>query len=252
MAYGFRAYNNSGFTQVDETTQGYQVLATGIVGATNASTLGYVDIPASFPDDVMVVAKPHDPNPLYSAQLIAYFYDVVAGNGTRTRRAYMNYLLGGAAYATGACDYAIIQRCSLFDDSVISGQTPANYGFNVYRSDGTLSFTTEKPTFRVRAARHHEITATSSGAGYWYVPESPADLLDTYALAMNYSRYKYSVFGPPADRQYSAESRVAIWNYPTGQFGTSILASGGDAGSTASLVEKVWEGHRTEMVGFVV
>ena len=135
---------------------------------------------------------------------------------------------------------------------MISGQTPKNYGLNVYRSDGTLSFTTEKPTFRVRAARHHEITATSSGAGYWYVPESPADLLDTYALAMNYRQYKYRVFGPSVDRQYSAESRVAIWNYPTGQFGTSILYSGGDAGKTASLVEKVWEGHRTEMVGFVV
>ena len=252
MAYGFRAYNNSGFTQVDETTQGFQVLATGIVAATDAYTLGYVEIPASFPDDIMVVAKPYNPNPLQSAQLIAYFYDVVGGNGTRTRRAYMNYIPAGGAFANGACDYAIIQRCSLFDDSVISGQTPKNYGLNVYRSDGTLSFTTEKPTFRVRAARHHEITATSSGAGYWYVPESPADLLDTYALAMNYSRYKYRVFGPSVDRQYSAESRVAFWNYPTGQFGTSILASGGDAGSTASLVEKVWQGHRTEMVGFVV
>ena len=247
MAYGFRAYNNSGFTQVDETTQGFQVLATGIVAATNAYTLGYVEIPASFPDDIMVVAKPHDPNPLQAARLIAYFD---GGSGTGTRRAYMNYVIG--ALATGACDYAIIQRCSLFDDSVISGQTPANYGLNVYRSDGTLSFTTVKPTFRVRAARHHEITATSSGAGYWYVPESPADLFDTYALAMNYRQYKYRVFGPAVDRQYSAESRVAIWNYPAGQFGTSILYSGGAAGKTASLVEKVWEGHRTEMVGFVV
>ena len=250
MAYGFRAYNNSGFTQVDETTQGFQVLATGIVAATDAYSLGYVEIPASFPDDIMVVAKPHDPNPLQAARLIAYFYDEVGASGTRFRRAYMNYTIG--ALATGACDYAIIQRCSLFDDSVISGQTPKNYGLNVYRSDGTLSFTTEKPTFRVRAARHHEITATSSGAGYWYVPESPADLFDTYALAMNYRQYKYRVFGPAVDRQYSAESRVAIWNYPAGQFGTSILYSGGDAGKTASLVEKVWEGHRTEMVGFVV
>jgi hypothetical protein len=250
MAHGFRAYNNSGFTQVDETTQGYQVLATGIVAATNASTLGYVDIPASFPDDIMVVAKPHNPNTSGIVRLIAYFYDVVGGNGVRTRRAFMNHIIG--TLATGACDYAIIQRCSLFDDSVISGQTPQNYGLNVYRSDGTLSFTTEKPTFRVRAARHHEITATSVGAGYWYVPASSADLLDTYALAMNYRQYKYRVFGPDVDREYSAVSRVAMWNYPLGKFGTTTLTSGGQSAWYVQPVEKVWEGHRTEMVGFVV
>tara|TARA_B110000977_G_scaffold92931_1_gene123023 strand:+ start:754 stop:1218 length:465 start_codon:yes stop_codon:yes gene_type:complete len=152
-----------------------------------------------------------------------------------------------------ACDYAIIQRCSLFDDSLISGQSPANYGLNVYRTDNTLSFTTEKPTFRVRSARHHEVTETDFGAGVWHTATSVTDLLNTYALAMNYGGLYRRTFGPSADREYVTSSRLGAWNYNTTPptFSTHIQSAGGGTNEQTEYT-RVWKGHRTEMVGYIV
>ena len=253
MAFGFRAYNSSGFTQIDETTQGYQVLATGTVAATDAYTQGYVTIPSSYPDDILVVARPSNPNTNVQYRLFARYSDITLSNGSRQRRCYMNFAYGSVVLATQAADYAIIQRCSLFDDTQISGQTPPNYGFNVYRSDGTLSFTTEKPTYRVRAARHHEVTATSFGAATWFTASSVNDLKNIYALAHSYGGLYRRVFGPTNDRQYQAKSRLGAWNFnstpPT--FSTAIQSVGGETISQTTYT-RIWKGHRTEMVGYVV
>ena len=253
MAYGFRAYNNSGFTQIDETTQGFQVLSTGIVPASDAYSVNYVTIPSSYPDDILVIAKPHDPNTTLQYRIFANYMDTTTSGGTRIRRAYMNCAYGTVILAMAACDYAIIQRCSLFDDSLISGQSPANYGLNVYRTDGTLSFTTEKPTFRVRSARHHEVTDTDWGAGVWHTATSVTDLLNTYALAMNYGGLYRRTFGPSSDREYVTKSRLGAWNYNTTPptFSTHIQSAGGGTNEQTEYT-RVWKGHRTEMVGYIV
>jgi hypothetical protein len=164
----------------------------------------------------------------------------------------MNFAYGSIVLATQAADYAIIQRCSEFNDGLISGQTPPNYGLNVYQSDGTLSFTTEKPTFRVQAARHHNVTASSTGAATWYNGVDSTDLEDIYGLAMGYGGLRYEVFGPAADREYISTSRLLRWDYQNARIQTITTSNGGQAGYTNGTFTKVWEGHRTEMVGYVV
>ena len=252
MTYGIRVENESGFTQIDDTTQGFQVLATGTVSASNAYTINYVTIPSTYPDDILVVAKPNNPNTNIDYRLYAKYSDTTNNNGVRTRRCFMNFAAGGSVVATEAADYAIIQRCSEFDDSLISGQTPPNQGLNIYQSDGTLSFTSEKPTYRVQAARHHEVTSSSSGAGTWYTGVDSTDIEDIYGLAMGYEAYKYRVFGPPADREYESFSRLLKWNYQNSRIETITTSTGGQAGYTNGTFTRVWEGHRTEMVGYIV
>jgi hypothetical protein len=251
MTYGIRVENESGFTQIDDTTQGFQVLATGTVAASGNSSINSVTIPNSYPDDILVVAKPNNPTTSTHYTLYAYYTDTT-NNGTRVRKCFMNFAYGSSLLATEAADYAIIQRCSEFDDSVISGQNPPNVGLNVYQSDGTLSFTTEKPTYRVQAARHHNVTASSSGAGTWYTGVDSTDLEDIYGLAMGYYSYYYRIFGPSADREYQAKSRTLRWDYPNAVIKTHIVTAGGQAGYEPTTYTKVWEGHRTEIVGYVV
>jgi len=250
MTYGIRVENESGFTQIDDTTQGFQVLSTGTVAASNAYTINYVAIPSSYPDDILVVAKPHNPNTSTTYGLYASYEDFTV-SGTRYRYCYLNFSIGSSYVATEPVDYAIIQRCSEFDDSLISGQTPPNQGLNIYQSDGTLSFTSEHPTFRVQAARHENITASNSGAGTWYNGVSAGDIENIYGLAMGYGGYKYRTFGPAADREYQSSSRVLQWDFPNNRITTTIRTVGGQAGYT-DLYTKVWEGHRTEMVGYIV
>lgn len=250
MTYGIRVENESGFTQIDDTTQGFQVLATGTVAASNAYTISALSIPSSYPDDILVLAKPHNPSTSTTYAIYAMFEDYVV-SGTRYRTAYLNASVGGTYVATEPVDYAIVQRCGEFDDSLISGQTPPNQGLNIYQSDGTLSFTSEHPTFRVQAARHHNITESSSGAGTWYIGAEAGDLLNIYGLAMGYGAYKYRTFGPAADREYESSSRVLQWDYPNNSISTIIRTVGGQAGYT-DVYTLTQEGHRTEMLGYIV
>jgi len=252
MAWGIQAYNNSGFTQIDETTIGYQVLATGVVPASNAWTQSYATIPNSYPDDILIVAKPNNPTTTTNYRLFSRYSDFTTSSGTRYRRFYANCSYGSIVVATEAVDYAVIQRCNLFNDGLISNQNPSNYGLNVYNTSGQLTFTTEKPTFRVRNARHHNVTASSSGAATWHTAASQTDLLNLYAYAHGYGAYRYRTFGPAADRQYSASSRVGKWDYTNNTFSTSIVSFGGNTYAGAPLVDRVWEGHRTELLGYVV
>jgi hypothetical protein len=252
MTYGIRVENDSGFTQIDDSTQGFQVLATGTVAASNAYTINAVSIPSSYPDDILVVAKPNNPNTSTTYELYAMFEDFLTYNtGTRYRYAYLNFAVGGTYVATEPVDYAIIQRCSEFDDSLISGQTPPNQGLSIYQSDGTLSFTSEHPTYRVQAARHQNISASNSGAGTWYNGVSAGDIENIYGLAMGYGGYKYRTFGPAADREYESSSRVLKWDFPNNSISTAIRTIGGQAGYTP-IRTKVWEGHRTEILGYIV
>lgn len=251
MTYGIYAKNDSGYTQIDQTTQGFQVLATGTVAASGMYTVNYVTIPASYPDDILVVAKPSSPNLTLDYRLYARYEDITV-SGTRTRRCYMNFAYGNVVLAMAAADYAIIQRCSLFDDSAISGQTPPNYGLNVYQANGTLSFTTEHPTFRVQAARHQEITSTNSGAGVWYNGVDSTDMQYIYCLAMGYGPYYKRVFGPSIDREYVNQSRLGQFDFPNNRFATYIQGAGGSTNAQAATGTWFWEGHRTEMVGYIV
>ena len=252
MTYGIYVDNDSGYTQIDQTTQGFQVLSTGTVGASGSSGINYVTIPSNYPDDILVVAKPHNPNTSLVYKLYARYEDLTFSNGTRQRRAYMNFVFGNNVVATEAADYAIIQRCSLFDDSLISGQNPPKYGLNVYQADGTLSFTTEHPTYRVQAARHHNVTANNSGAGVWYNGVDSTDMENIYALAMSYGKHYERVFGPANDRQYVQQSRLGMWDYPNNRYSTYIQSVGGDTNSGATVGTLVWEGHRTELLGYIV
>lgn len=249
--YGFRSISNSGFNQIDEKTVGYQVLATGSLAGSGNYSMSRLTIPSTYPNDIIVVAKPKNPATNTSYRLFSNFEDFYIGT-TRYRYVDMNAAAGSSVLATEPVDYAIIQRCGLFDDSLISNQTPANYGFNVYQSNGDLSFTTEKPTFRVRAARHHEITTSSLGAATWHTTSNQTDLLNTYAMAHGYGEIKRRVFGPSADRQFAASARLAKWDYPNNTFGTDIISYSGQVSSGTSTFNRVWEGHRTEMVGYVV
>ena len=54
MSYGIQSVNASGFTQIDENSEVFQVIQTG----TKAANVQYVTLPNTLPTDCLVFARP--------------------------------------------------------------------------------------------------------------------------------------------------------------------------------------------------
>ena len=129
MSYAIKSINNSGFTQIDENSEVFQVIQTG----TKPVNVSYVTLPNTLPTDCLVFARPQGGRTSGTVLLTGHITDFTSG-GTRTLRAYMKYNL--------ACDYAVVQRCSEFTAPT------SGHGINVYKSNGELGFTSEQPMFK--------------------------------------------------------------------------------------------------------
>jgi hypothetical protein len=150
MSYGIQSINSSGFTQIDENSEVFQVIQTG----TKAAGIEYVTLPNTLPTDCLVFARPQGGRTSGQVYLTGYVSDYTV-SGTRTLKAHMKYNL--------ACDYAVVQRCSEFTEPT------SGYGINVYKSNGDLAFTSEQPMLRVIAAR--AVSFSSSTGAFdsgWY------------------------------------------------------------------------------------
>lgn len=257
MPQGLRVFNSSGFTQIDETTVGFQVLATGTLPASDAYSTSTVYLPDSYPDDIIVVVRPHNnyrglAYEHADKKIFCQFGEYYDSSNQRVRYIRGNVAAPPLVVANDPLDYAIIQRCNEFDPIPIINQNPPNYGLNVFNASGQLTFTTEKPTYRVRAATHNLVSRSSAGTGTLLTNESNDDFDRTYIYGMAFGAYSYYNFGPPVDRQFISSSRIGFFNYSTNSCGVTTQTFGGDDSKGANLVDYIWEGHRTDMAGYIV
>lgn len=238
MGYGFKAINNSGFIQIDENSTAFQVLETGTTGT------GYAIIPAGYPEDILVVVRPSNPDPTKVYYVSGFMFDYTPSGGTRVRRAYMSAKQGSTFGLP--CDYAIIERV---DSSDFIPPT-SGFGLNIYKDNGDLGFSSEFPTYRVAATRNYNISASNSGDGIWYTPPTGKSVLGMYTFLSSFELYR--------DRQYSIGGfergnlryrRFAEFNYPNNQFGLDVQSSYSDGPNGGAIYDYVWAGYRTEMIG---
>jgi hypothetical protein len=233
MSFGVQSINNSGFTQVDENSEVFQVIQTG----TKATGISYVTLPNTLPADCLVFARPQGGRTSGTVLLTGYVSDHTSG-GTRTLKAYMKTDL--------ACDYAVVQRCSEFTEPT------SGYGINVYKSNGDLGFTSEQPMLRVIAARAVTMS-NSTGAfdGGWY--QGATGSIDTaYVMLGPYIRYKYEQYQSLGENFFTYTFRNAYFDYDNHKMGTIASYFHGDLQRGSNVFTRTNTGQKTEIIGYIV
>ena len=233
MTYGITSVNSSGFTQIDETSEVFQVIQTG----TKPTGVAYVTLPNTLATDCLVFARPTGGGTTGVKYLGGHISDFVAG-GVRTLRANMTYNV--------ACDYAVVQRCSLFT-------TPTSgYGINIFKSNSDLGFTSEQPMLRAVAARAVNFT-TSSGAfdGGWY--QGAVGSIDAaYVMLGPYIQYKYEQYASFGENFYRYTFRNAYFDYNNHKVGTIASTFSGDLQRGSNVFTRTNTGQKTEIIGYIV
>lgn len=233
MTYGITSVNPSGFTQIDETSEVFQVIQTG----TKPTGISYVSLPNTLATDCLVFARPTGGGTTGVKYLGGHISDFVSG-GVRVLRANMTYNV--------ACDYAVVQRCSLFT-------TPTSgYGINIFKSNNDLGFTSEQPMLRAVAARAVNFT-TSSGAfdGGWY--QGAVGSIDTaYVMLGPYIDYKYEQYQYFGENFFKYTHRRAKFDYTNHTLGTIATYSNGDLQRGSSVYNRTHTGQKTEIMGYIV
>lgn len=234
MTYGIRSFNSSGFTQIDETSEVFQVVQTG----TKAANVAYVSLTNStLPSDIFVFGRPSGGG----TSGVKYFDGKVEDftvSGTRYLRIYMTY--------NQACDYAICQRCSEFTEP------NSGYGINVYKSNGDLGFTSEVAMFRGIATR--SVTLTSSSGGFdsaWY--QGAAGSIDeAYVLLGPYIQYEYEQYAELGEKFLKYTFRKAKFDYNNHTMGTTAASTYNDLPRNANVFTRTTTGQKTELMGYIV
>ena len=233
MSYGIQSINNSGFTQIDENSEVFQVIQTG----TKPVNVSYVTLPNTLPTDCLVFARPAGGRTSGTVLLTGHITDFT-NSGTRTLRAYMKYNL--------ACDYAVVQRCSEFTAPT------SGYGINVYKSNGDLAFTSEQPMLRVIAAR--AVSFSSSTGAFdsgWY--QGTTGSIDTaYAMLGPYVRYKYEQYASYGENYFRYTYRNAYFDYNNHRMGTVATTAGNDLPRGSNVFTRTNTGQKTEIIGYIV
>jgi hypothetical protein len=233
MSYAIKSINNSGFTQIDENSEVFQVIQTG----TKPVNVSYVTLPNTLPTDCLVFARPQGGRTSGTVLLTGHITDFTI-SGTRTLRAYMKYNL--------ACDYAVVQRCSEFTAPT------SGYGINVYKSNGELGFTSEQPMLRVIAARAVSFS-NSSGAfdSGWY--QGTTGSIDTaYVMLGPYIQYQYEQYQSLGENFYRYTFRNAYFDYNNHKIGTISSSFSGDLQRGSNVFTRTNTGSKTEIIGYIV
>jgi hypothetical protein len=137
MSYGFSCLNDSGLTIIDDTFANYQLYSYGTL-STSTTVAGSV----SHPEDAVVLFAPT----AYSST-VCYF----AGR-TGTTTSLTASTIGGPYNMWGrvaATMYYIVIRPSNTFTAINSG-----YGFSVYNSGGTQTFSTNRAAFDIKSAQY--------------------------------------------------------------------------------------------------
>lgn len=259
MSYGFKAINDSGITQIDENTEAFHVLASGV---SPTGVLAYIDIPSSYPEEVMVVARPHNPDLTKAYSLKLAWSDGGSPGGVRTRKCYLNCEASTSPNLTqpaGACDYAIIEPASNVPDPT------SGYGLVVYRADGTVAFSSESQTFRARASRNFEITEPppavastttwpTAGQGIWY-QGTAGEIDEMYAFGTSYSSWMTEDWNEEllggGLNFFSQRWRYALFDYPSDAFGIHVGYNNQNQSNTYFREMNVATGYKTEILGYI-
>ena len=234
MTYGIQSFNSSGFTQIDENSEVFQVLQTG----TKPANVAYVTLPNTLPTDCLVFARPAGGGTSGVKSLGGWILDFTISNGTRYLRAYMTY--------NQSYDYAVVQRCSEISEPT------SGYGMNVYKSDGDLGFTSEVPMLRAVAARAVNFT-TSSGAfdNAWY--QGAAGSIDeAYVMLGPYLEYRYEQYQNLGENFFRYTHRKARFDYTNHTMGTNFTTSNGDLQRGSAVYVRTNTGQKTEIMGYIV
>lgn len=242
MTYGFQSINESDFLQIDESSTQFLVLQTGTVNPP------YLTIPNSFPEDIIVVVRPHNPDSSRAWRVRGFMFDFTPTGGVRARRAYMACNDDRFSYQDSPCDYAILERVNTGSLVEPSG----GYGLNVYTSDGVLGYTSAYPAYRVKSTRSIALSASSDGGGIWHTPSGSDQVLGMYAYLASYSAYRsrtYALSG--SERGHSDYYRLAQFDYPNNQFGTYVQEDYSPDLNGAAIYDYVYAVLRTEMVGYI-
>ena len=233
MSYGIQSVNTSGFTQIDENSEVFQVIQTG----TKAANVQYVTLPNTLPTDCLVFARPQGGGTSGVVSFTGRIADFVV-NGTRYLRAYMSYNI--------ATDYVVVQRCSEFTEPT------SGYGINVYKSNGEIGFTSELPMLRVIATRSVTFS-TSSGAfdNAWH--QGTTGSIDTaYVMLGPYITYQYEQYQNLGENFFKYTHRKARFDYNNHRIGTEASYDSGDLQRGSSVYTRTNTGQKTEMVGYIV
>ena len=236
MSYGITSINNSGFTQIDETSEAFLVIQTG----TKAQGQTYVTLSNTLPSDILVFARPAGGGTSGVGYVSGYVLDYVI-SGTRYVRAYM-----GGSIATNSCDYAVVKRSSQFT-------TPTSgYGMSVFTSSGALAYTTEQPMFRAIAARSVTLTAASGAFdAAWY--QGAVGSIDTaYVMLGPFGTYQYEQYASMGENFSKHTHRKAKLDWNNHTVGTTSTVDVNDVGNDNSVFVRTNAGQRTELMGYIV
>lgn len=233
MTYGIRSFNTSGFTQIDENSEVFQVIQTG----TKPVNVQYVTLPNTLPTDCLVFARPAGGGTSGLVQLTGYISDYTI-SGTRTLRAYMKNNL--------ACDYAVVQRCSEFTEPT------SGYGINVYKSNGELGFTSEVPMLRVIAARSVSFSNSSGAFDSGWYQGAAGSIDEAYVMLGPYIQYKYEQYQSFGENYYRYTFRNAYFDYNNHKMGTIASTFSGDLQRGSNVFTRTNTGQKTEIIGYIV
>jgi hypothetical protein len=242
MAYGLHIENENGKTQIDSDFISYQVIATG----TGTS----VTWPSTWPTDTLVFVKPHSPGTSSDYFVVTNSFSSAAGtdyygNATAAyRKTTMSCGTTSSFLINQACDYVAVVQAKNFT-------TPTSgYGINVFNSSQELAFTSELPTFRIRASR--SILIENGGWNtQWYQGTIYGEMENLYMLADGYGRYESGVYGQSGEYFDYNKNRWGLYSYINNSFGTGIKTYTSDSNNNSSYVYN-YNGYKTEMVGFAI
>jgi len=233
MSYAIQSINSSGFTQIDENSEVFQVIQTG----TKPINQSYVTLPNTLPPDCLVFARPQGGRTSGTVILTGYISDFTV-NGTRYLRANMKYNL--------ACDYAVVQRCSEF------AEPTSGYGINVYKSNGDLGFTSEQPMLRVIAARAVSFSHSSGAFDSGWYQGTTGSIDEAYVMLGPYIQYKYEQYQSLGENFYRYTYRNAKFDYDNHKMGTVSSSFSGDLQRGSSVYTRTNTGQKTEIMGYIV
>jgi len=233
MSYAIQSINSSGFTQIDENSEVFQVIQTG----TKPINQSYVTLPNTLPPDCLVFARPQGGRTSGTVILTGYISDFTV-NGTRHLRANMKYNL--------ACDYAVVQRCSEF------AEPTSGYGINVYKSNGDLAFTSEQPMLRVIAARAVSFSNSSGAFDSGWYQGTTGSIDEAYVMLGPYIQYKYEQYQSLGENFYRYTYRNAKFDYDNHKMGTVSSSFSGDLQRGSSVYTRTNTGQKTEIMGYIV
>tara|TARA_R110000803_G_scaffold962_1_gene3263 strand:- start:352 stop:1089 length:738 start_codon:yes stop_codon:yes gene_type:complete len=130
MAFGVRAFNESGYTQIDETYGNLQVVANGTTGAMGTNTLLTTPLPSGVGSDAVVFIRPTANTGVGAGNFIIFWGYLDFSANT--------FVIGrplAFSFYQGTYDYIVC----------VPNLTPptSGYGLNVFTSGGDLAYSSE-------------------------------------------------------------------------------------------------------------